>query len=44
MGTGGPGPDAGQAELVTGDLIDHPPGGRGGGDLAEQLGLVPQDG
>jgi hypothetical protein len=53
MGTGGPGPaarlgaggaDAGQAELVGGDLLDHPPGGRGGGDLAEQLGLVAQDG
>jgi hypothetical protein len=36
------GADAGQAELITSNLFDHPPGGRGGGDLAEQLRLVPQ--
>jgi hypothetical protein len=53
MRTGGPGPatcvgaggtDAGQAKLVTSDLFDHPPRGRGGGHAAEQLGLVTQGG
>jgi hypothetical protein len=39
---GAGGADAGQAELVTSNLFDHSPGGRGGGDLAEQLRLVPQ--
>ena len=37
-------PQAGQAELVTGGALHHPPGGRGGGDRAEQLGLVAQHG
>jgi hypothetical protein len=35
-------PQPGQAKLVTCDLFDHPPGGRGGGDRAEQLRLVAQ--
>jgi hypothetical protein len=35
---------AGQAELVAGSTLDHPPGGRGGSHWAEQLGLVGQDG
>ena len=42
LGAGGA--DAGQAELVTSDLFDHPPRGRGGGHAAEQPGLVTQDG
>jgi hypothetical protein len=39
---GAGGADAGQAELITSKLFDHSPGGRGRGDLAEQLRLVPQ--
>jgi hypothetical protein len=35
-------PQPGQAQLVGGDLLHHPPGGRGRGDRAEQLRLVAQ--
>jgi hypothetical protein len=39
----GPGrPQPGQAEFVTGDALDDPPGGGGRGDRAEQLTLVTQ--
>jgi hypothetical protein len=41
MGTRRPQP--GQAKLVGGDLLHHPPGGRGRGDRTEQLRLVAQD-
>jgi hypothetical protein len=37
-------PQPGQAELVTRDLFDDPPGGRGRGDRAEQGRLVAQGG
>jgi hypothetical protein len=36
------GPQPGQAVSVPGDAVDHAPGGRIGGDLTEQLRLVPQ--
>jgi hypothetical protein len=35
-------PDAGQAQFVVGDPLHHAPGGRGGGNRAEQLRLVAQ--
>ena len=40
MGPGGAQP--GQPVSVPGDAVDHAPGGRGGGDRAEQLRLVAQ--
>ena len=36
------GTQPGQAPLVAGDPLEHPPGGRGGRHLAEQLRLVTQ--
>jgi hypothetical protein len=36
------GAQPGHAELVAGDLLDDPPGGRRGGHLARQLRLVAQ--
>jgi hypothetical protein len=35
---------AGKPVGITGDLLDHPPRRRRGGDLTEQLGLVAQHG
>ena len=37
-------PQPGKPVGVTGDLLDHPPSCWRGGDRAEQLGLVAQDG
>jgi len=38
------GTQPGQPVCLGGDSFEHPPGGRGRGDLAEQLGLLPQGG
>jgi hypothetical protein len=43
-GVGAGGAQAGEPVGVTGDPFHHPPRRRGGGDRAEQLGLLTQDG
>jgi hypothetical protein len=43
-GVGAGGAQAGEPVGVTGDPLHHPPRRRGGGDRAEQLGLLTQDG
>jgi len=43
-GVGPGGPQPGQPVGVSGDPVQHPPGGRGGGHRAEQLGLISQGG